>query len=57
MNSVIQSLASSRELLKFIDLYLYTEIELDKKPNGESIIMKSNQPKSELVFTNALKNC
>lgn len=30
MNSVIQSLASSRELLKFIDLYLYTEIELDK---------------------------
>lgn len=55
MNSVIQSLASSRELLKFIDLYLYTEIELDKKPNGESIIMKSNQPKSELVFTNALK--
>ncbi|CAX43079.1 ubiquitin carboxyl-terminal hydrolase, putative [Candida dubliniensis CD36] len=55
MNSVIQSLASSRELLKFIDSYLYTEIELDKKTNGEPITMKSNQPKGELVFTNALK--
>ncbi|RCK64361.1 Ubiquitin carboxyl-terminal hydrolase 1 [Candida viswanathii] len=56
MNSVIQSLASSKELLKFIDSYLYVDIELDKKPNGEPITMRSNQPKPELVFTNALKS-
>ncbi|EMG49152.1 Ubiquitin carboxyl-terminal hydrolase [Candida maltosa Xu316] len=55
MNSVIQSLASSKEILKFIDSYLYMDIELDKKPNGEVISMRSNQPKPELVFTNALK--
>ncbi|CAI5758130.1 unnamed protein product [Candida verbasci] len=54
MNSVIQSLASSRELNKFINSYLYSEIEIDN--GGEIIKMKSNQPKSELIFTNALKN-
>ena len=55
MNSVIQALASSEEFLKFIDSYLYLDIELDKKPNGEPITIRSNQPKPELVFTNALK--
>ncbi|KAK6459573.1 uncharacterized protein RJT20DRAFT_124820 [Scheffersomyces xylosifermentans] len=54
MNSVIQSLASSRELLKFIDSYLYSEIVLDNK-DGNVVTMKSNTPKPELVFTVALK--
>lgn len=53
MNSVIQSLASSRQFIKFIDSYLYSEIEIDNK--GEKITMKSNQPKPELPFTTALK--
>lgn len=53
MNSVIQSLASSRQLLNFIDSYFYQEIEMN---NGDKIIkIKSNQPNSELVFTQALK--
>ncbi|CAK9439177.1 uncharacterized protein LODBEIA_P34010 [Lodderomyces beijingensis] len=57
MNSVIQSLASSRQLLKYIDSYLYSEIELETlKGTGEKISMKSNQPKPELTFTNALKD-
>lgn len=55
MNSVIQSLASSRQFMKFIDSYLYSEIEIDTKSNGEKITMKSNQPKLELPFTTALK--
>ena len=56
MNSVIQSLASSRQLMKFIDSYLYSEIEIDtNKTSGEKITMKSNQPRPELTFTNALK--
>ncbi|KAI5952678.1 UBP1 [Candida jiufengensis] len=56
MNSVIQSLASSRTLIKFIDSYLYSEIEVDTNANGEKITMKSNQPKPELIFTNTFKN-
>ncbi|KAI3406245.2 UBP1 [Candida oxycetoniae] len=56
MNSIIQSLASSRQLLKFIDSYLYAEIEIDtNKITGEKIKIKSNQPNPELTFTNALK--
>ncbi|KAG5422214.1 UBP1 [Candida metapsilosis] len=55
MNSVIQSLASSRQFMKFIDSYLYSEIEIDTKSSGEKITMKSNQPKPELPFTTALK--
>ncbi|KAK6204754.1 uncharacterized protein RJT21DRAFT_10939 [Scheffersomyces amazonensis] len=41
MNSVIQSLASSHQFLKFIDSYLYTNVD-------------KTQPKQELIFTNAL---
>ncbi|KAG7664094.1 UBP1 [[Candida] subhashii] len=55
MNSVIQSLASSRELVKFIDSYLYTETEIVQPTTGKSIRLKSDQPKPQLVFTNALK--
>ncbi|RLV95942.1 Ubiquitin carboxyl-terminal hydrolase 1 [Spathaspora sp. JA1] len=55
MNSVIQSLASSRELLKFIDSYLYEEISLVSSNLEAPTTIKSDQPKQELVFTNALK--
>lgn len=55
MNSVIQSLASSREFLKFIDSYFYAEIEISKS-DGKSTFVKSNQPRPELVFTTGLKN-
>ncbi|KAI5969794.1 UBP1 [Candida margitis] len=55
MNSVIQSFASSRQFMKFIDSYLYSEIEIDTNGQGEKICMKSNQPKPELPFTTALK--
>lgn len=54
MNSVIQSLASSREFLKFIDSYYYSEIEISKS-DEKSVVVKSNQPRPELVFTAALK--
>ncbi|KAG2736552.1 hypothetical protein G9P44_000642 [Scheffersomyces stipitis] len=54
MNSVLQSLASSRELLKFIDSYLFSETAL-QTPQGNVISMKSNSPRPELIFTNALK--
>lgn len=53
MNSVIQSLASSRELLKFIDSYLYSEISVQKE--SEIISIKTTTPRPELIFTNALK--
>lgn len=53
MNSVLQSLASSRELMKFIDSYLYEEI-LIEKVGEKDITMKSNKPKDDLVFTSAL---
>ncbi|KAK6465714.1 Ubp1 protein [Scheffersomyces coipomensis] len=46
MNSVIQSLASSRQFMQFIDSYLYT--------NFNNVDGKS-QPRSDLIFTNALK--
>lgn len=50
MNSVIQSLASSKELLRFIDSYLYSDIEVkDLQP------VKSVVPRSDLVFTAALR--
>ncbi|ODV79230.1 cysteine proteinase [Suhomyces tanzawaensis NRRL Y-17324] len=55
MNSVIQSLASSRLLVTFIDSYLYSELELDTKEDGQVMKMKTTTPKPELVFTNALK--
>ncbi|CUM67518.1 uncharacterized protein PRCAT00005217001 [Priceomyces carsonii] len=54
MNSVLQSLASSRYLLKFIDSYLYSEITIDEQ-DGKPIKMRSNTPKPELVFTTSLK--
>ncbi|CAH6720592.1 ubiquitin carboxyl-terminal hydrolase 1 [[Candida] jaroonii] len=49
MNSVIQSLASSTELMKFIDSYLYEEI--DSMVDQRSV--KRVNP--NLVFTNSLK--
>lgn len=49
MNSVIQSLASSKQLLKFIDGFMYEKIELE----GE--LVKTNQVKDGLEFTAALK--
>lgn len=55
MNSVLQSLASSKELLKFIDSYLYEEIEIKDAP-GQPIVCKSSTPKEELVFTSALRS-
>ncbi|CCE88619.1 Piso0_001391 [Millerozyma farinosa CBS 7064] len=55
MNSVLQSLASSKELLKFIDSYLYEEIEIKEAP-GQPIVCKSSTPKEELVFTSALRS-
>lgn len=56
MNSVIQSLASSRELLKFIDSYYYSEVELSESGNrGKPTVIKTNQPHTELSFTTALK--
>lgn len=53
MNSVLQSLASSKHLLKFIDSYLYSDIEI----SGEAAPtkLKSNTPKPDLVFTAALR--
>lgn len=53
MNSVLQSLASSKHLLKFIDSYLYTDIEISGEP--KPVTLKSNTPKPELVFTTALR--
>lgn len=56
MNSVIQSLASSRELLKFIDSYYYSEVEVSTRGNGgKPTLIKTNQPHTELSFTSALK--
>lgn len=49
MNSVIQSLASSRELVKFIDSYLYTNVEVDGQ------LLRTNIPNGEFTFTSALK--
>lgn len=54
MNSVLQSLASSRHLLKFIDSYLYQDIEIPQS-NGNKRVLTSNTPKSDLVFTAALR--
>lgn len=53
MNSVLQSLASSKHLLKFIDSYLYSEIEISGEPSPTTV--KSNTPKPDLVFTAALR--
>lgn len=53
MNSVLQSLASSKHLLKFIDSYLYSEIEISGEPTPTTV--KSNTPKPDLVFTAALR--
>lgn len=51
MNSVIQSLASSHSLLKFMDDSIYDVIEA---PDGS--LIKSDRPKREMVFTAALKS-
>lgn len=53
MNSVIQSLASSSELMKFINGNIYSELEINN--HGQITKMKSGQYRSELVFTRALK--
>lgn len=53
MNSVIQSLASSSQFIKFIDSYLYEQIELKAGDNNENI--STGKPNPHLVFTNALK--
>lgn len=50
MNSVIQSLASSKELLRFVDSYLYDDIEVP----GE-LPVKLAHPRADLVFTAALR--
>lgn len=50
MNSVIQSLASSKELLRFIDSYLYPDIEVENLQPVKSVV-----PRSDLVFTAALR--
>lgn len=50
MNSVIQSLASSKEFIRFVDSYLYDDIEIE---NLESV--KSVRPRADLVFTAALR--
>lgn len=54
MNSVIQSLASSRQLLKFIDGYFYSEIVVEDG-SEKPLTVKSDKPHPELVFTLALK--
>lgn len=52
MNSVIQSLASSTELLKFIDSYIYADTEI----TGRSpTVVRTGQFRPEVVFTRALK--
>lgn len=51
MNSVIQSLASSKHLINFIDGYLYDNISMVDKVTPDTPM----KPKSQLVFTNALK--
>lgn len=53
MNSVIQSLASSSQFLKFLDSYLYEQIELKPGDNMENVT--SSKPNPHLVFTAALK--
>lgn len=54
MNSVIQSLASSRQFLGFIDSYLFSEIEVEQA-DGSLLSVKADTPRAELVFTTALK--
>lgn len=53
MNSVIQSLASSSELGKFINGNIYSELEINNQ--GHISKVKTGQYRSELVFTRALK--
>lgn len=53
MNSVIQSLASSSELLKFINANVFAELEVTQ--NGQVSKLKTGQYRPEMVFTRALK--
>ncbi|CAK7906406.1 ubiquitin carboxyl-terminal hydrolase 1 [[Candida] anglica] len=55
MNSVIQSLASSRELGSFIEGYLHQEIEVGTG-SDEKVMVRSSVPKVGLEFTKALKD-
>lgn len=54
MNSVIQSLASSTQLGNFFNDNLFTEVEVHS--DGKVTKVKTGQPRSELVFTRALKS-
>lgn len=53
MNSVIQSLASSKELMKFINSNIYST--LDVFNNGQVSKVATGHYRSEMVFTRALK--
>lgn len=53
MNSVIQSLASSTELLKFIDSYIYADTEVAGLDPVS--VIRTGRYRPEMVFTRALK--
>ena len=53
MNSVLQSLASSKQFLRFIDSYLYDFVDLGK--DGSSYATKSDKAAKGFVFTHELR--
>lgn len=53
MNSVIQSLASSTELMKFINSNVYLDVEVSTE--GQISKIRTGHFRSEMVFTRALK--
>lgn len=54
MNSVIQSLASSTQLMSFFNDSIF--IEVDVETNGQVSKVKTGQVRPEMVFTKALKS-
>lgn len=53
MNSVIQSLASSTELMKFINSNVYAQLEVMN--HGQVSRVRTGHYRSEMIFTRALK--